>query len=245
MARVPISGRVAISNRVAIGSPSRFSIETTQNLITRSEEFTNAAWNANSAVTVTANQIAAPDTTVSADLIAPDGTNNRHYSAQAITVPSPYQFNPRRMSYSCFLKGNGAQWAMIGDDRHTAFIFAWFDLTNGVVGTVTADNDSGIAVTNRIEALPNVYYPSAPSGWYRCTMTYTMVSPSGGAGSNASAICIGPTTANGTQSFDGTANPTKQIYAWGAQMVASANWTGRYVQTVGSAQNSGSIRSLP
>lgn len=220
--------RTAIASRVAVPQ--------VQNLLTRSEELNHANWNVTSDLTVTADQAAAPDGTMTADLLTPTGgAGVRHYAGQGLTVPAAYQFVPRMIVASCHFRAIGAQrWVIIGNDRHTDFVYAWFDLIAGVVGSVTADNPTAISLVNRIE--------NRGGGWFRCSLFYIMISPSGGAGTNAESIIVGPTTADGAQIFDPASGAT--CHAWGAQLVIGAKTQGPYVQTVAATVNTGSIRSL-
>lgn len=68
------------------------------NLLTYSQEFDNAAW-AKSNASITANAIAAPDGTTTADKLYEDSTNNPHY------INSSYTFaNGTQYTYSVFVK---------------------------------------------------------------------------------------------------------------------------------------------
>ncbi len=226
---------------------TRVAIPVQQNLLLRSEEMGNAAWNASVAITVTSDNGVAPDGTLTADLLTASGGVNRHYIAQAFTVPVAYQFSPRRVTVSCFAKQSGTTtWFAMGNERHTDFVYAWFDLTNGVVGSVSADSPTAINISSSIEIANPIVYPSAPAGWYRCMMTYLMVSPGGGAGMAAESLLLGPTSADAVQSYDsaGAGTPYATL-AWGASMTIGANQPGPYAKTVAAQIDTGSLRSLP
>ena len=219
--------------RVAVAS--RSAVVQQQNLCTRSEEFDNAAWNANSAITVTANATTDPIGGSSADQLTPNGGVNRHYAAQTFAIAASYAFSPRQMCMSCFIKPRGgAQWAYLLDERHTDFVYAWFDVLNGVVGSVTANNPTAIMGTSGIE--------SRGSGWFRCWMNYMMISPSGGAGMNAQCVGVGPTTGDAVQIYDSAAGV--EVYVWGAQVVCGPRSPGPYVQTVAAIVDTGAVRTL-
>jgi hypothetical protein len=222
---------------------ARTLIPNQQNLIINSEDFSAASWNANNLITVATNQIAAPDTTVTADLLTANGGVSKHYCCRAITVPAAYQFSPRRVSVSCFYKAGNTDWVLLGNERHTDFVFAWFNVTTGALGSVTADNPTAIAVSSRIQSAVSAQFPSAPAGWYLCSMTYVMISPAGGAGMTSESIMVGPTSANNVSDYDGAG--AQSCYAWGAAMAIGSNWTGQYAKTTSAQINTGSLRSLP
>ncbi len=222
---------------------TRVAIPSQQNLILNSEDFSAASWNANNAISVTANQIVAPDGTTTADLLTATGGVQKHYCCRAITVPGVYQFSPRKVSVSCYYAQGDVSWVLLGNERHTDFVFAWFNIAAGTLGSVTADSPTAVGVTSRIEVARTAQFPSAPIGWFLCSMTYTMISPAGGAGMTSESIMVGPTTGNSVSDYDGTAG--QNCYAWGASMAIGANWTGQYAKTTAAQIDTGSIRSLP
>lgn len=218
---------------------SRTLVAQSQNLALWSEDFGNAAWNVSNAITVTTDQTTAPDGTVSADLIAASGGVNRHYVAQAWSIQSPYAFTPRLVTMSCFVKKSVGNWVALTDERHTDFIYGWFDVQNGVTGTDTGVVTSATVVSKNIVALPA---SMGGGGWFRISMTYLMTSPSGGAGPNAQCLAVGPASANGVQSYDSAGG--NACFVWGAQLTAGTNNPGTYTKTTNAAVNTGTLRSI-
>ena len=119
------------------------------NLLTYSEEFSNAAW-APTGVTVSTNTVVAPDGATTADTITGDGAVSTHWLTQSNAALA-----------------SGKTWsicAKAGTNNFIQLIFAgdadpWanFDLSGGVVGS------TGTNVAATISALGN--------GWYRCTIS--------------------------------------------------------------------------
>ena len=157
------------------------------NLLTKTEQFDNAAWTkANVALTV--NGAVAPDGTTTADLVYPSSTGSATAIYQGFALPAG------SYSVSFALKAAGKRWVAVDGTNTTAA--AYFDLQDGVVGTVAAGHAAFIS--------------SLGSGWYRCTVTNTTP---GGYGYFA----VRPVDADGTTSV--TANGTSGIYIWGASLV--------------------------
>jgi hypothetical protein len=158
-----------------------------------SEDFSNAAW-LKSAVTVTANAIAGPDGSVTADRIVETNVTSQFYVHQTL----PALTNNTVSSVSVFAKAGERTWLLVvvvdkaGNDMRV-----WFDLTNGVVGTKNAN-------------LTATMQPLA-SGWYRIEITANALT-----GGSTPQVHIRLATAdNDTDTHVGDA--TKGLYLWGAQ----------------------------
>jgi hypothetical protein len=146
-----------------------------------------------SATTASANVVASPSGAQDADLIYPSSSgNNRQVYIQSTTAPTSGS-----VAISVFAADAGLNWIIIyGFDSVTPL--AWFDVANGVKGTVVA------GWTSEIEPYEN--------GFYRCSVVGTAVA--GGY------ITFG--VANADNSLAATASGTNGVYFWGAQVEAGA-----------------------
>ena len=174
------------SNATRIG-PTGLVEYAPHNLLSRSQELDNAIWVKNN-ISATANSIAAPDGTVTADTIVENtsaGYHSTYHNSGAGTVTGTYTF-------SAYLKAAGRSWAWVGIGTSSR---AYFDLSNGVTGTIS----SGITAS----------ITSAGNGWYRCSVTQTVTSTS------VTGEVIIVTGNNGTTY---TGDGTSGIYLWGAQL---------------------------
>lgn len=152
------------------------------NLLTYSEQFDNAAWSKSNA-TVTANVALAPDGTTTMDKLLPNtGTGTNRFISQSAVGNC----------MTVYAKAAELSWLMLFSG--VANSNAWFDLTNGVVGTLNADVASA-----SIQHVGN--------GVYRCVVIWTTVSI---------APRIYATTVNGSLSV--TTTGTEGILIWGAQV---------------------------
>lgn len=121
--------------------------EARTNLVTYSEDFTNASW-VKTGLTVTANSSTSPDGSMTADLLTSSGSGTNR--ARVSTAMSGAH------SYSIFAKAGTGSFIQILDGASGNY-FANFDIGAGVVG------GKGNLVTSSISDVGN--------GWYRCTMS--------------------------------------------------------------------------
>lgn len=163
--------------------------ESRTNLLTYSEDLSNGAWGKTRG-SVTANATASPDGTVNADAFIEDTQTGDHYLDRFASVSSGAAY-----TFSIFAKSNGRNWFAIAFGGATASGSSFFDLANGVLGTVVAN--ASATITN------------VGNGWYRCTITVT---------TNSTTLNIYPVIgfSNGTVSYTG--NGTSGLYLWGAQL---------------------------
>jgi hypothetical protein len=160
--------------------------------LTYSSSFDNAAWDKVSS-TATANTTISPSGIQDADTIA---FSSGGYVGQILTSSGAH-------SYSVYAKYIGTQWLYVQNYNGNDF-GAWFDIQNGVVGTI----ESG--VTASIE--------QAENGFYRCTITMTASS------SSPSYWVFFNTTGNGSFTRTGSS------YFWGAQLELG-NYVSSYIPT--------------
>lgn len=195
--------------------------EARTNLVLRSEDFANAAWS-KGGVTVTANNAAAPDGTVTADLMLETASPDNHFLnyATAITFTTATQ--------SFYVKPNGrtnvALRTIIGANDWFAVVF---NLTgNGsVTQTSTGSSTAFSAVSGTIT--------NAGNGWYRISVTATQPSRTVFAGIVDLCTTSTPTlrAIDGVELYSG--DVTKGVYVWGGQVEAGSIPTS-YIPTVAS-----------
>jgi len=152
-----------------------------------SQELDNAWW-AKTDVSISANSIASPDGSLTADLITESATTGLHRVYRTLT---PNGNN----SFSFFVKSNGVRWIVLAAGNTTNFgVHTSFDIQNGVVGT-------SLIGTSKIENYGN--------GWYRCIVSGLA---NGGATSLNLYLC------DGDNVISYTGDGTSGVYAWGGQL---------------------------
>jgi hypothetical protein len=184
------------------GCPSLLLEKQSTNLALYSEQFSNAVWTQFQGGTITANSI-----------ISPDGTQN----ADTLTVASGQAFSGVYQTISgssdvytisIFAKYNTKRWLFLFDASASGQ--GWFDLQNGVLGTIPS------GYTGSIENFGN--------GWFRCIFKKnTAVTPA--------FFQIGLVDADGFSAP--TSNGSSYIY--GAQLEASSYPTSYIPTTSASA----------
>jgi hypothetical protein len=188
--------------------------QTLSNLLTYSEQFDNAAWT-KSNLTVTANSIAAPDGTTTADTIVNTVTNATHAinSASVTTVASSVY------RISVYLKYGTYQYVVVRSQA-PATAFVGVDMLNGII----AVNGSS-TLSSRIRNVGN--------GWYEVDFTYAA---SGIA--DFVTINLTPSTYDASTSYIGTT--AQNVYAWGAS-IQLASAPADYLQAVASTTSLGPL----
>jgi hypothetical protein len=176
--------------------------ESRSNLCTYSEDYTNGAY-AFTDISINSNQTAAPDNANTADLWTQGsaGTANA-YRTSGITVSAG-----ATITFSVFVKRNAdMQWLRIraANNANTNGGTAWFDLTNGVLGTVS---NAGTGTNTSATITPYA------NGFYRLTVTTTV-----GAADTSVNRYIFSTTGDNTATRQANAS----YYMWGEQLEAGA-----------------------
>ena len=161
------------------------------NLITYSEEFNNGGKTLVYA-TIGADVTTAPNGTTTADSLIEDNSNNLHavYNFGALTYVAGIY------SLSCYVKKGTRDWVRVQlyDGTNNPSVYA--NVNTGVLGTI------GGGATATIESIGN--------GWYRISISATMLSASGG-------WAIYSATSDGGTTYTGT-NGATALYLWGLQI---------------------------
>jgi hypothetical protein len=165
------------------------------NLVQFSEDFSDVAWTKTRS-TVTANTIAAPNGTLTADTWAGNGTATAKYVLQTASIVSG-----RAYSVSIYAKKNTNNFIQLfaGTATFGPGAYANFDLNNGVLGTI------GAAATATIE--------SVGDGWYRCVVTAISTVTTT---NNAHVVSL---ITSATSPPDEINTLLTSVYIWGAQIV--------------------------
>lgn len=186
------------------------------NLLTYSTQFNNVAWTKSSDSTVSVDAATAPNGTNAANkIIANSGGGKDAYPYQTTIVSAGLA------TVSFFLKAAGFTWAQMFFESG-AKASAWFDLSNGVVGTISGSLSGKSA---RIESVGN--------GWYKCSLTATADGASGSYG-----VAIRSADAGTSVTGDGISG----LYLWNGQLETGSVATSpiiTYGATVTRAADSG------
>jgi hypothetical protein len=176
--------------------------EARTNLVTYSDDLSNAAWT-KSNVTATTNVTVSPDGTSNADrVVASTIGNSRGVFASVTTTAVAH-------TISVFAKASGLNWLCIYDPAGSGTGGAWFNLSTGVVGTVTAGYTASIT--------------NFGNGWYRCSIVRTLAA-------GTSFPFFGGVDGDNTIAVSSTTNG---VFLYGAQLEAGSFATS-YIPTVAS-----------
>ena len=176
-------------------STSRPVLSARVNLLTKTEQFDDAAWTKTN-VSVTQNAITAPDGTLTADALFETTTNGMHRAETIITTAAA------AYTYSVYLLPNG----------RTNFNLEFFSGSGGAyAGLILTGNgaiyNSGVYGSGYSNAVASVV---KEGNWYRCTLTATVPAVS-------MTIWNRMLLNASTASYAG--DTSKGIYIWGASLV--------------------------
>ena len=177
------------------------------NTLPYSQEFGSGGWAVNNA-TVTANALAAPDGTITAERVADTAANALHnlmeYASGTEAIGS--------YTYSIHAKAGSLSWVKL---YYSSSIGGWanFNLSNGTVGQTT-------------QATANI--TPLGDGWYRCSITLSIVSAGGGSQQCYILMAQGDTGLSPYVGSGGTIN------IWGVQLERGSVAT-PYIPTTASA----------
>jgi 3-methyladenine DNA glycosylase Tag len=163
-----------------------------ENLALQSEAFDNASWlKFNS--TITENATVSPNGTVSADKVYEDNTTNYHRVERTSSIDLG-----RSYTLSVFAKMAERSYVILSAQTY-AGASAWFNLSNGTVGTVSGDLSGKQATIQNIG-----------NGWYRVSLTWTA--------NITGAATIRASVSNADNVSNYLGDGTSGIYVWGAQL---------------------------
>lgn len=196
------------SNATRVGPDGKIAYAP-HNLLTYSEQLDNAAWN-QSSMTVTANSVAAPNGTTTADKLIANTTNTYHQVSESVTTVASVVY-----AFSVYLK--------MGESRYANLLMN----NNGGFSAIGVDMQAGTIVTNSVSVTQAVgSIQSVGNGWYRATVFVQAASTSIEFRITAS------NSANTNWSFAG--DGSSGFYAWGAQ-VSAGSIAGDYTATTSAA----------
>ena len=198
---------------VALLEPAR------TNIITYSEDFSNAAWSKSNS-TITNDNAISPDGTLNADKLVENNSNSTHFCSGVFVGVDIETY-----SFSVFAKKlSGDRYLQLSMGNNiSGSIAAKFDLDNGVMVYGTTLFGSGYSVGDaKIEQYPN--------GWYKCSISGNKTNL---AGNNYTNIQL-HSNASVLETNTYTGNGTSGVLLWGAQLEAGSYATS-YIPTSGAA----------
>ena len=171
------------------------------NLLTKTEQFDDAAWN-KASVAVTANQAIAPDGTTTADKLVASAVNSAHYLYQYLAGSNP------SLTYAIYAKKAEYNYVYLKTqpDGSTLNYGIVVDLTTGSV-TKTRNNATGYTVSSSVS--------DAGNGWRRVVINVAPVTYM-----YFSVVGISTSTITYSSYSDAiyTGDGTSGIYIWGADL---------------------------
>lgn len=192
------------------------------NVCLQSQTF-GTTW-ATAAASVTADQTAAPDGTMTADLITEDGTTAAHGVNQTISVASNVPY-----ALSVYYKASGRTWLrLFMDDGGGANLNQCYYNCTGASGTLGTASNGGTGAN-----AAGIIIPLANS-WYRCILTGQPATASTG----SVRFLIRVTTGDATSSHAG--NSSASGYVWGAQLEAGL-FASKYIATTTTSLYRGTV----
>lgn len=179
------------------------------NLLLRSSELNSAPWGL-VAATITANAIAAPDGTITAEKLIETAATSNHYVAQSVSLTEGQQY-----AYSQHVKAGERGHLLITANGSATLHSVAINLANGAVASATGSPQ-------------NIAAQSLQDGWWRVSFAFT-------AGATASIglevrLSLDGIWANRSYAGDGSSG----AYVWGAQL-ETGTAASSYIPTAASA----------
>jgi hypothetical protein len=162
------------------------------NLLLQSQTFDNASWTKGGA-TITANAVAAPDGTTTADKLVEAATLASHFAfqttASSVTSGTTY-------TQTVYAKAAERSWLRVFLGANIGNGLAWVNLATGAVGTTSGS--------------PTVAVTDVGSGWYRIAVSKAAT----GTGTTSISFLMGTSDGGDPYTGDGTSG----LFLWGAQL---------------------------
>lgn len=185
------------------------------NLLEYSEQMDNAVWAKNS-VTVTANAIAAPDGTLSADRVVEDTSTAQHNINNNTTGTF---VDGEKYVFSAYVKDSGRRYVALVNYYAVGGGGGKYSIFDLQTGTITASNANSAAIR------------PYPNGWYRISQVVTVDNAATYPNDLLSRILL---AASGTSIGVYTGDGVSGVYVWGAQLEKGYSLTS-YIPTTSAA----------
>jgi len=178
------------------------SVVAEQNLFTYSQEFDNAYWT-KSASTITANSIAAPDGTTTADTFTENTGTSLHWLGSPTSISLS---GTASVTVSAYVKVNGRNFFQLWIGTGNPSIRTRYDVsTVSVFGQIT---------TGGVSTGQGGTITSVGNGWYRVTATGLI----GTTGTYQIGLFLDNGTVDASYNSSYTGDGTSGVYIWGAQL---------------------------
>ena len=176
---------------------SRPTLSARYNLLTKTEQFDDAAWT-KASCTVTAAAVTAPNGTLTGTKINEDTSNARHQvyqQYQAGTATTIYTF-------LCYIQPAERTKAEIRISSNSPPYNALLGVVDLTLGTISVTSSGATLISSSVTKVAN--------GWYACSMSgYTNQA-------SAHLVSVCPCDASGAATYSGTTN--YGVYIWGADL---------------------------
>jgi hypothetical protein len=182
------------------------------NLVTFSEEVNNTAWASISNVSITANALASPSNTLTADLLVENTATSEH----GLSGPNISYTSGTTYTYSIFAKtfsGRGLR-ILLPEAAYGQNKVVWFNLAAGTIASTL-----GTGVTATVTPYSNDWYRLSVSA--AATVTFSTIS------AQLRLISTGTIT-------NYTGDGTSGLFLWGAQLEAASS-ASTYIPTTSAA----------
>ncbi len=192
----------------------RWEMEQRTNLLTYSNDLSNAAWS-KGGVVVSSNVDAAPDGTSTADKVYEDSSTGAH------------RVFPAAITFSSGLTYTASIYAKAGERRYLGVYLS--NVGWSAASEHTFDLQAGtVAFSNGSASLASIV--GVGGGWYRCSVTRTV----GASSVTGSVVFQVMQTATNPAFYTEQGDGTSGLYLWGAQLEAGAS-ASSYIPTTSAA----------